>query len=324
MPILPSGKDLAICMDHISPPGMVQFICPPGHYWYSTPDLALNAPPFHPEQRVVTDWVHAPCPSTREEALAILQLFAGTGPEIADYRWTGYFVGDEKALADLDAVDRAAWDAWIALPKVQRYLDRVIATCRLQAEANGRNCGFMGFVGQSDEGSARGTPQALRQEAATRANTLMESALELEDLAVDTCARHDRLAQILAELDTLVDGPARATPHGWHARGVVARLLGEFADAERSFLEAARHAPFALAPWIELARARAEQGKFTESETAARRAVTIHSGSAPAWANLAFALDQLGRREEAIEAAESALKFDPEDEVAARVIGGPE
>ncbi len=324
MPTLPSGRTLAISMNHIMPIGMVQFHSPAGHYWFRKPDHALNAPPFHPEeQTILSDWVHAPCPTTREEALAALELLEGRADDSGRLYWPGYFVGDPEALADLDAADRAAWDAWVALPKVQRFLDLVIDTCRVQAEANRHSVGFMAFSGLPGGPPEPGTPEAVRLEAAGRAGALATAARKLDGEPAEVRARNDELARILVALDSIVDDPARSCPQGWHARGVVARLLGRLADAERSFLEAVRHAPFSLALWLELARTRAEQGKFVEAEVAARRAVAIDHGCAPAWVYLAMALAELGHQEEAREAAERALSVDPDEKLAAAVLRRP-
>jgi hypothetical protein len=48
-----------------------------------------------------------------------------------------------EALADLTPEDRAAW---VAAPKNQAFLDEVINRCRMQAEANRKNPGYMVFT----------------------------------------------------------------------------------------------------------------------------------------------------------------------------------
>ena len=69
MPTRPSGRVRALSMTHILEPGVQMFSCPEGHYWFQEPDRALNAPPFQRDMEVLCDFVHAPCPTTREEAL---------------------------------------------------------------------------------------------------------------------------------------------------------------------------------------------------------------------------------------------------------------
>jgi hypothetical protein len=54
-------------------------------------------------------------------------------------------MSDPEALADLTPEQRAAWDAWIAEPRVGAFLEDVIARCRAQAEANRSNPEFMVF-----------------------------------------------------------------------------------------------------------------------------------------------------------------------------------
>jgi hypothetical protein len=148
MPTLPSGRILALSKNHILPPGVVTFKCPQGHYWFQQLDRKICPPPLKPNEEFLCDFVHAPCPTTRQEALAILQVLERIGPEPSDYHWNGYTLADHEALADLSPDDRAAWDAWVAEPKVASFLDEVIAQCKAQAEANEGNAGHMVFRGQ--------------------------------------------------------------------------------------------------------------------------------------------------------------------------------
>jgi hypothetical protein len=48
MPTLPSGRTLALSMNHILPPGVVTFECPEGHIWFQKPELALSSRPNEP------------------------------------------------------------------------------------------------------------------------------------------------------------------------------------------------------------------------------------------------------------------------------------
>ena len=145
MPTLPSGRVFAISKQHILPPGIVTFKCPEGHFWFQQLDREICPPPLEPDEEVLCDFVHAPCPSTREEALALLHVLERIGPGPADYHWKGYTLADPEALADLTPEDRAAWDAWVSEPKVAGFLDEVIAQCKMQAEANRGNPGYMVF-----------------------------------------------------------------------------------------------------------------------------------------------------------------------------------
>ena len=160
MPTLPSGRALALSKEHILPPGVVTFDCPKGHYWFQKLDRAICPPPLKPDAVVLCEFAHSPCPATREEALAILHVLERTGPGPVDYHWKGYTTADPEALADLTPEDRAAWDAWVAEPHLARFLDEVIAECKMQSEANQGNPGFMSFREQPPE-----EPAAIDHEA---------------------------------------------------------------------------------------------------------------------------------------------------------------
>jgi hypothetical protein len=157
MPTLPSGRILALAKHHILPPGIVGFTCPEGHFWFHQLDRKICPPPLKPGEDFLCDFVHAPCPTTREEALAILRVLERESPESDEYRWRGYVVADPEALADLTPEDRAAWDAWVAEPKTAAFLDEVIAQCREQAEANRGNPGYMVFRGRGPDRDKRGS-----------------------------------------------------------------------------------------------------------------------------------------------------------------------
>ena len=330
MPTLPSGRVLALSMNHILKPGVQMFTCPEGHYWYQEPDRALSAPPFQRDMDVLCDFVHAPCPTTREEALKILHVYEVYGKdEQTPYHWPGYKAGDPEAFAELTPEDRAAWDEWVASPRTQQFLDTVIDKCRQQAEANRKSPGYMVFRSPARSGTAKDAAEHARQQATAHAVTLANVALQLESELENARAHHneaegkrifDALHDLLKELDEVVDDPARAVPEAWHARGIVTRLLQRPEEAERCFLEAVRNAPFALDPWLELTRIRGEQGKLEEAEVAARKGVECGKKSARAWANLAAVLIAMGRKAEARDAAGRSLEIDEGDEVGRRVM----
>ena len=329
MPTLPSGRVLALSMHHILEPGFKMFACPEGHYWFQEPDRALNAPPFQRDMDVLCDFVHAPCPTTREEALRILHVYEAYGKdEQKTYHWPGYKAGDPEAFAELTPEDRAAWDEWVASPKTQQFLDTVIDKCRQQAEANRKSPGYMKFRSPARNGNATDAAEHARQQATAHAVTLANVALQLESDLENARAHRDEaegmrifdaLHDLLKELDEVVDAPAHAVPEAWHARGIVTRLLQRPEEAERCFLEAVRNAPFSLESCLELTRIRGEQGKLEEAEVAARKGVECGKKNARAWANLAAVLIAMGRKDEAREAAGRSLEIDEGDEVGRRV-----
>ena len=108
-------------------------------------DLAVSTQPYEPGSDVFCDFAHAPCPTTREEALGLLHVIDLIGPDRREIHWRGYCVAEPAALADLTPEDRAAWDEWVATPKLRSFLDEVLDLCQSQAEANRKKPGFMAF-----------------------------------------------------------------------------------------------------------------------------------------------------------------------------------
>ncbi len=327
MPTLPSGRAFALSMGHIIEPGTQMFTCPEGHYWFQKADRAMNAPPYQPDQPVLCDFKHAPCPTTRQEALGILYVLEAAHPDDEQLYWPGYTVAEPEALADLTAEDRAAWDAWVASDRTVEFLDQVIAKCKAQAEANKKSHGYMVI---RERATDEQSPAVLARHVASKHGAEMaQEGLLLEHqlmtgYALDNESERrrifNRLEELLGEIDAVVDNPAPTAPEVWHARGIVTRLLLRPAEAERAFLEAARNAPFELSPWLELTRVRAEQGKLALAEEAARKAVGINNQSAPAWANLAAVLMEMDSPQDALAAAEKALAIDAGDVVAQNVM----
>jgi len=315
---------------HIPDPGTQLFHCPEGCFWRWHPDHALNAPPYLPEQEVLGDLVHAPCPTTRAQALryvALLDCLPGVGP--TRHHWHGYMADDPRAVAHLSPADRAAWMLAVQGEAVGRYLDEVIVHCRRQAEANRSNPGYMRFRTSATSDPAVQAHEAAGLRASQEGVAHVNAALGLERRV--RAARNDgdeaaglecfkELHRLLGVLDAMVDDPVRAVPEAWHARGMVTRLLQRLPEAERCFLEAARGAPFVADPWMELTRVRSEQGRLELAEESARRAVAVDQGSARSWANLASVLHQRGRGAEALAAAERSLAIDPADPVARHVM----
>jgi len=314
-------------MGHIIEPGTQMFTCPEGHYWFQKADRAINAPPYQPDQPVLCDFKHAPCPTTRQEALGILYVLEAAHPDDEQLYWPGYTVAEPEALADLTAEDRAAWDAWVASDRTVEFLDQVIAKCKAQAEANKKSHGYMVI---RERATDEQSPAVLARHVASKHGAEMaQEGLLLEHQLVTKYALDNeserrrifnRLEELLGEIDAVVDDPAPTAPEVWHARGIVTRLLLRPAEAERAFLEAARNAPFELSPWLELTRVRAEQGKLALAEEAARKAVGINNQSAPAWANLAAVLMEMDSPQDALAAAEKALAIDAGDVVAQNVM----
>lgn len=134
MPRLPSGRSFGVNRDHILEPGTRWFACPAGHFWYQTPDLAINAPPFHRDQTVLCDFVHAPVPASIEEMaryVDVIEILDGN----AFYR-TGMRLDCDVRPDGWTEADWDAWNAWRHSDRVATFLRESIERCRAQAEAN--------------------------------------------------------------------------------------------------------------------------------------------------------------------------------------------
>ena len=327
MPVLPSGRRFGLARSHILEPGTQWFECPEGHFWYQTPDLAINAPPFHPEQQVVCDFVHAPCPTTVAEAerfVVIVELFGERGTVL-----TGMTLDQRQRPDGWSEADWLAWDSWRQTADVRAFVQATMDMCRAQADANiglGGPVTLRAASGDAPE-EVRVRERAARERAVAMVREIQEIAAELGDhgRASDRAfigALQDRALALRQELHALVDDPMHAPiAEAWHALGMVSRLLDLPEESERAFVEASRLAPFELQVWLELTRIRGERGDDEGAETAARRAVELDPVLSQPWANLAMVLLKRGRLEECREAVGRALEIDADDHVARYVDG---
>jgi hypothetical protein len=314
MPRLPSGRQLAISHANFIAPGTHCFACPEKHFWYQTPDLAINPPPYGPlEGDIIMDFAHAPVPETREEAARyVIVLFERSEDR---YYWPGHWLGDFERPEDWSDRDWKSWQEWLSTPRVQDYLDRVIGKCRAQSEENagGRMPAF------------RAIPQSEKERTkvqgfAERCRVLEREIADLPPSLADASLRedqdnmselHSRVRPLADRVDALLIESKGRLPFVWHARGLAHHALREWGDAERCFLEALRRAPFAFASWVELSVCRGQLGKYEEAEEAARRALEASREKSPeAWRLLAAALLSQERVEEATVAFAEASKIE--------------
>ena len=140
MPTLPSGLKLALLIDHIMEPDLNWFRAPEGHFWYEVPDLAVNAPPFAPDQESLQQYVTAPVPRTVDEVKAFVRVCIGL-PNGMMY-WRGETLADFPRYGHLSAEDLAAWQQWASSEPVTRFLESAIAKCATQAEINREARGY--------------------------------------------------------------------------------------------------------------------------------------------------------------------------------------
>lgn len=323
MPQLPSGRRMAISYGHILEPGTRWFPCPDGHFWFQTPDVAINAPPYQRDQEILCDFVHAPVPQSVEEMarhVDVVEVFSDEEVQL-----TGIRLDATERPSDWSEEDWHAFEAWRRNEHavIRAFLGKALEHCRAQAAANKSNSGGVVFEAGPSPSDAR--VHAARGRAVVSGRELVRLEAEIgagfqTDEEEKAARIFTRLCEIERSLDALLDDPTTCCAEGWHAFGQVSRLLKKPDAAERAFLEAVRMSPFSKVSWLELTRIRGERGDFAGSEVAARRAVELDGKSAPALANLAMALLMLGRRDEAGEAARRALAIDEADRVALHVL----
>ena len=313
MPLLPSGKDFYIGNVLILEPNNNFFECPEGHFWYQTPDLAINRPPFVRGRQIILDFVHAPVPKDREEAKRYIQVLIGL--EGNAYYWRGEMLSNFPADGELDDADLAAWHEWLESDQTNAFLDKTIELCRAQAESNRYNTSIVGMRTTADE--------ALPALEETRLREIDTRMRALEAAAEAASADHDEIrgGQISDELEELLDEVGAIRRHldrdgglAAFVEGYLNRVLHRWGAAEKCFREYLSSAPFHAAAWLELTWCLAEQGDLAEAESAARRAVKLAPELPGTWGNLAMVLIQLGERDEARQALDRALELDPTDE----------
>jgi hypothetical protein len=86
---LPSGRRAAITSGHILRIEAALCACPEGHFWFQTPDLAINAPPVRFGQDVICDYAHAPVPESPEEMARYIPIIEdlASGEPARTGRW---------------------------------------------------------------------------------------------------------------------------------------------------------------------------------------------------------------------------------------------
>lgn len=162
MPTLPSGLKLALLIDHIMEPDRNWFRAPEGHFWYCVPDLAVNAPPFGPEDEGIQKYVTAPVPRTIEEVKQFVRVCLGL-PNGLMY-WRGETLADFPKYGVLLEEDIRIWQEWLATDAVNRFLGSAIAKCATQAEVNKDATGFAVFRRRNDSEHSKQDAEYTRVE----------------------------------------------------------------------------------------------------------------------------------------------------------------
>ncbi len=312
MPLLPSGKNFYISNNLILEPNNNFFTCPEGHFWYQTPDLAINAPPFEIGPQIIMDFAHAPVPVSRDEAKGYIQVLVC----LEDDRiyWRGKMLSDFPGDGELDEADLRVWNEWLKDEGTVEFLDQTIEKCRIQAESNKHNAGSLTM--HETPGESTPPPDELRlQQIGIRGN-----ALEAEAAATRAANDEKRGMEIYHELEALLDETATVRRQfdqeggiGAYLEGYLNRILYRWESGEKSFREYLSTAPFDIKAWLELTWCLSGKGDLADAEVAARRGVKVATRHSGAWANLSGILIQLGKRDEARQALDRALELDPDD-----------
>ena len=134
MPTLPSGKEFGLSRQSLFDHGGNWFKCPDGHFWYWTPDLDINAPPFENGQEIIRDAAHAPVPRDHAEVGQFIQILYFLDDR--HYYWRGEWLASFPAYEELDEADQEAWVAWLDLPQTKSFLDETISECERLAEVS--------------------------------------------------------------------------------------------------------------------------------------------------------------------------------------------
>ncbi len=128
---LPSGKEIALIPVDLFEHGGNWFAAKPDHFWYWSPDLTLNAPPFSPNQDVLTEANQGSVPVTPYEAgmyVRVLEMVDG------DLVWRGEMYHSFPEHTELSEEDLQAWQELKVSKQVENWLRNLMAKCRQLAE----------------------------------------------------------------------------------------------------------------------------------------------------------------------------------------------
>jgi Flp pilus assembly protein TadD len=106
-----------------------------------------------------------------------------------------------------------------------------------------------------------------------------------------------------------------------YVAGLGYRMVRRWSEATDHFLSVLERSPVNGEAWLELTWCLAEQGKWSECEMAARKSTEVFPSTSASWGNLAMALNQLGRNDEAREAIQHAIELDPKDPRNREILG---
>ena len=101
-------------------------------------------------------------------------------------------------------------------------------------------------------------------------------------------------------------------PDDANARAEALARQGNLQEAEAIWRQLIQDTPDVAAPYGNLATLALQRGDWEQAQQLAQRAVELDAGLAPSWNVLAYALEELGRPSDAINAYQRALEADPQ------------
>jgi tetratricopeptide (TPR) repeat protein len=103
--------------------------CPPGHFWFVTPNVNMSPPPYGPRDEIVLDEVSAPAPQNRREAMEFVHVYIeGDGRGLF---WRGDWMDSFHESYPLGPQDKKAWLQWVSTKG--EYLDSVLERASREA-----------------------------------------------------------------------------------------------------------------------------------------------------------------------------------------------
>lgn len=121
------------------------------------------------------------------------------------------------------------------------------------------------------------------------------------------------VASIHEESRRFVEETRFEAPGALQIHGIASRLLGKWAEAEKSFRKFTELLPDRTDGWLELTWALGELNRLEDAEQSARVAVEMEPDGAETLGNLAAVLLQRGKIAKAYEVMQRALKADPKN-----------
>ncbi len=155
------------------------------------------------------------------------------------------------------------------------------------------------------------------EEAVKQLKTLVWSLAEpmTGEISADAVLRLEASIHRALELEKAMP----ANPELPLLRGVAARRLAKWKDAEQAFRRVTVLAPQFFGGWLDLTWSLAEQKRHSEALIPANKATELAPESAAAWGNLAAVHLELQQFPQASDALQRSMKLDPTDAISLRL-----